>query len=106
MIKSLIKELAHDQITLSQALTRSKLIQSKLKVDAFKSWLANEMSGYSNDKEVPSYRILDTKILGNFADDFGRQWTNVPLMLQELGASIGMNLYSYTETGSINSIET
>jgi hypothetical protein len=105
MIKELITELAYDKITLAQALTRAKLIQAKLKSDVFKSWLANELNGYPDPQKVPEYRIMNIKIVGDFVDDFGRQWKNAPLMLQELSKSIGIDLYEHRETGSIKSIE-
>jgi hypothetical protein len=105
MITELITELSYDKITLAQALTRAKLIQSKLKSELFKSWLANELNGYSELSEVPAYRIINIKIVGDFADDFGRQWKNTPLLLQDLGKSMGIDLYEYHEMGSIKSIE-
>ena len=105
MITELITELAYDKITLAQGLTRAKLIQSKLKSDLFKSWLGNELNGYTDSKDIPDYRILNVKIVGDFVDDFGRQLKNAPLMLQELNESIGIDLYEHRETGSIKSIE-
>lgn len=59
MIKELIYDLAHDKISLSQALTRSKLVASKVKNDALKAWLVNELEGYdSMDDSLPKYRKL------------------------------------------------
>jgi len=47
MIKDLIKDLAYDNIELSQALTRAKLIASKVKNDIFKQWLIKECRRYT-----------------------------------------------------------
>lgn len=105
MIKNLIKDLAYDSITLSQGLTRAKLIQSKLKVDELKNWLSNELSGYSNDKDVPEYRVFHVRIVGHFVGAFGREWRNTPLMLDELGKSLDINFYEHTELGGIKGIE-
>jgi len=105
MIKDLITDLAYEKISLAQGLTRAKLIQSKLKSDIFKSWLINELNGYDNDQEIPEYRILNVKIVGDFVGYFDKQWRNVPLMLQELGKSLGINVYEYKESSSIKLIE-
>ncbi|HLP34247.1 MAG TPA: hypothetical protein VK202_12275, partial [Bacteroidia bacterium] len=105
MIKSLIKDLAYDNITLSQGLTRAKLLQSKLKIDELKNWLSNELGGYTDDKNVPDYRTFHIKIVGDFIDNFGREWRNAPLMLDELGKSLDIDFYEHTETGGIKGIE-
>ncbi len=105
MIKSLIKDLAYDNITLSQGLTRAKLVQSKLKVDELKNWLTNELNGYSDKDDVPDYRTIQVKIIGHFVDDFGREWRNAPLMLDELGKDLDINFYEHTALGSIKAIE-
>jgi len=105
MIKNLIKDLAYDSITLSQGLTRAKLLQSKLKINELKNWLSNELGGYSDDKDVPDYRIFHVKIVGHFIDNFGREWRNAPLMLDELGKSFDINFYEHTEKGGIKGIE-
>lgn len=57
MIKQLITDIAYDNIKLSQALTRSKLIANKIKNETFMSWLKNELEGYDFDNEnLPDYR--------------------------------------------------
>ncbi len=105
MIKTLIKDLAYDSITLSQGLTRAKLLQSKLKIDELKNWLANELGGYSVKENIPEYRIFQVKIIGHFVDNFGREWRNAPLMLDELGKSLDINFYEHTEIGGIKGLE-
>lgn len=59
MIKQLIKDIAFDSIRLSQGLTRSKLIENKIKNETFKKWINKELEGYDFDDEyLPSYRIV------------------------------------------------
>ncbi|MCE3076740.1 AbiTii domain-containing protein [Chryseobacterium gwangjuense] len=62
MIKQLITDIAYDNITLTQALTRAKLIESKIKNKSFKDWLKNEIEGYDS-LEVPEYRIVVAPIV-------------------------------------------
>lgn len=47
MIKKLIKDLAFDNITLSQGLTRAKHIENQVKNKTFKNWLKKEPSPWS-----------------------------------------------------------
>ena len=59
MIKQLVKDIAFDNIKLSQALTRAKLIENQIKNATFKGWLNKELEGYKFDDEMlPSYRKI------------------------------------------------
>jgi hypothetical protein len=63
MIKQLIKDLALDDITLSKALTKMKIIQNKVKNETLKNWLIKELSGYDfDDKFLPDYRRVYSEI--------------------------------------------
>lgn len=57
MIKQLITDIAFDKIKLSQALTRTKLVENKIKNETLKKWLNKELEGYEfGDKYLPGYR--------------------------------------------------
>jgi hypothetical protein len=57
MITQLIHDIAFDNIKLSQALTRSKIVENKINNDNFKQWLKKELEGYKfNDILLPEYR--------------------------------------------------
>lgn len=59
MIKQLIEDLAYDQITLGQGLTRAKLIASKTQNPILKEWVNQELQGYGNDGDkLPKYRKI------------------------------------------------
>lgn len=63
MIKELIIDIAYDKITVSQALTRAKLIANQLKNDIFKNWLNKELNGYEYlDEFLPEYRKIWAEI--------------------------------------------
>ena len=67
MIKQLITDVAFENITLSQALTRSKIVAAILDNKIFTTWLKNEIEGY-DDVELPSYRKIyaPTKLVAEF----------------------------------------
>jgi hypothetical protein len=76
MIKELITDLAFDKITLSQALTRAKLIARQIKNDTFKNWLNKELNGYEyDDTLLPSYRKIWAEIKLTAEFPFGRTQT-------------------------------
>ncbi|MDR2047068.1 MAG: hypothetical protein LBP79_04100 [Clostridiales bacterium] len=59
MAKSkIIKELANNEITLEVALKRLLVLASDLEDDTIKYWVEKELSGYSKDDELPSYRYI------------------------------------------------
>lgn len=76
MIKELITDLAFDKITLSQALTRAKLIARQIKNDTFRNWLSKELNGYEyDDALLPSYRKIWAEIKLTAEFPFGRTRT-------------------------------
>jgi len=63
MINELITDIAYDKITVSQGLTRAKLIARQIKNDTFKSWLNKELNGYDyEDPLMPEYRKIWAEI--------------------------------------------
>lgn len=59
MIKQLIKDIAFDNIKISQALTRAKLIENQIKNQTFRHWINKELEGYEfDDKLLPPYRKI------------------------------------------------
>lgn len=83
MIKQLITDIAYDNIKLSQALTRSKLIANKIKNETFMSWLKNELEGYDFDSEnLPDYRKVYSE-MSLIAKYVGGQEQEVPFTIPE-----------------------
>jgi len=62
MIKELITDIAYDNITLSQALTRAKLIAYKIDNEDFRLWIDNELNGYPDHNLLPSYRVISCEL--------------------------------------------
>ncbi|MCR9172893.1 MAG: hypothetical protein NXI10_10390 [bacterium] len=76
MIKELIRDIAYDKITVSQALTRAKLIARQVKNDTFTNWLNKELNGYEyDDALLPEYRKIWAEIHLTAELPFGRQQT-------------------------------
>lgn len=59
MIKNLISDLIHKNISLSEALTRAKLISLEIDNETFRNWLKRELEGYNyDDEDLPPYRQI------------------------------------------------
>ncbi|MBO0939038.1 hypothetical protein J2I47_20965 [Fibrella sp. HMF5335] len=58
MIKHLIEDLAYDKITLSQGLTRAKLIAGRTQASNLREWVNQELQGYKDDLHLPDYRVI------------------------------------------------
>jgi hypothetical protein len=99
MIKQLITDIAFDNIKLSQALTRAKLIENKIKNDIFKKWLNNELEGYEyDDIYLPQYRKIRSQIYLIAEFPFGQTKTfpvELPSELSEI------NYHKITESIAI-----
>lgn len=103
MIKDLIRDLAFDKITLSQALTRAKLIARQIKNDTFKNWLNKELNGYEHDDTLlPMYRKIWAEIHLTVEFPFGRIQT-FPVVLDDKHKDIEelLNFHRVTEPISI-----
>jgi hypothetical protein len=83
MIKQLIKDIVYESISLSKALTISKLIAAKIKNQIFKDWLIKELEGYKfDDAQIPEYRKIWSPITLNAEFPYGRTQA-VPVILND-----------------------
>lgn len=102
MIKQLIEDLTFDKISLSQALTRAKIIAYKVNNDAFKDWITGEIKGYSK-RELPEYRIIPCDIFAEVFIPFQGTKT-IPMDVTNLKDWAGE--YSFNEMRMTQSIGT
>lgn len=62
MIKQLIMDLSYDNITLSKALMRAKIIAHRIENPEFKDWIKKELNGYVVGDSIPEYRQLQCEL--------------------------------------------
>lgn len=83
MIKQLISDIAFDVIKLSQALTRAKIVESKIKNATFKRWISRELEGYDyQDESLPKYRKIWSVVNLTVEFEFGRT-EDFPVILND-----------------------
>lgn len=86
MINELIRDLVYEKISLSQALTRSKLIARQIKNETFKNWLSKELNGYEyKDILLPKYRKIRAEVKLTVEFPFGQHQTFPVVLDKELG---------------------
>lgn len=103
MIKQLIADLSYDKISLTQGLSRAKLIGYELNNSDFKNWIVNESNGYSVDDQLPDYRIISCDTFA-VVETYGGKRT-VPINLHELDDSMGGKIYDMNVRHSIVNLE-
>ena len=107
MIKELIKDLTYEKISLSQALSRAKLIAFDIQNLDFKNWISKELNGYNNQKDkLPEYRIIECDIFGIIENHFiGRK--QVPMDVSNLNKELDLktNIYEMRILQSVSTIE-
>ncbi|WP_312323794.1 hypothetical protein [Soonwooa sp.] len=105
MIKELIEDLTFDKITLSQALTRAKIIAYKINNDNFKDWLQSEISGYKGN-ELPNYRIINCDVFADvFAPFTGNRTVPMDVSALENDLELEYSFYKMRMTQSIGTLE-
>jgi len=106
MIKELIEDLTFDKITLSQALTRAKIIAYKINNSDFKNWIQAEINGYK-DSELPDYRIIDCSVFAEIFDVLRGGTRTIPMDVSNLEKDMNLkySFYKMRITQSIGTIE-
>lgn len=89
MAKSrIIKDLANGIVDTQTALKRTKILLQDLKNNDILDWVNNEIGGYSNDTDVPEYRIISGQLYGTyFKGSLANHmiYPDVPLPLGKMG---------------------
>lgn len=95
MAKSkIIKEIANEEVSLQVSLKRALIIASDIGNESFKKWIQKELSGYSENDDLPPYRVFK----GVFKVSYfmmGRQRKDEPMSVSALFGDDHDNLNFY-----------
>jgi hypothetical protein len=83
LIDEIIEILSADEPNLTNALLKTKILLHKLGKSDLIEWVNNEINGYSEDVEVPRYRLVNAQVLANFAN-MAYQYSRHPIPLSHL----------------------
>ena len=79
IIQQLQDDIFDQNINLASVLLKAKILAYRLGHDAFKSWVDNELNGYSDGDDIPYYRRYPAYNYGDFLDSSGRRIENRPI---------------------------
>lgn len=78
LLDEIVRIAADSQQSLTELLRRCLILAYQLKNDELKSWLRQELDGYSSADGLPSYRFVHIGALGTFSDGYNSR-DRVPL---------------------------
>lgn len=108
MIKQLIEDLTFDRISLSQALTRAKIIAYKINNTQFKEWIGFELNSYPDYTKIPPYRTIPCDIFAEVNHPFQGTYTipfDVSVLDKEFTEKKGLSFYKMNLLQSIPTLE-
>lgn len=87
LISDIIGDLVDQQTSLASALTKTKVLATRIGNQNLLEWVNFELKGYPNTRSLPEYRKLSGTIIGDFMNR-GRHVTNYPIPLPEFGGDV------------------
>lgn len=83
LLDEIIADLSSDKPNLTNALLKTNVLLHRLGKKDLIEWVNNEVNGYSEDSQLPPYRVVNAEVLANFAN-MAYQYTNHPIPLSHL----------------------
>lgn len=104
LISDIINDLVDDQLSLSVALNKTKILATRINNSNLLNWVNNELKGYPNKNSLPAYRKTQGSIIGDFMN--GRQHvSNYPIPLPDLGEEMEKEMHSFCLYDSVATLE-
>lgn len=92
-------------IGLPTLLRKCTLLASRLESEELKVWINCELSGYSNNDELPEYRKLKVNSKGHFSGAFGSGLRNADIPLSSVPEQLRESLGSHHLKESVAALE-
>lgn len=86
-------------------LRKCKILAVRLGSNEFKSWVENELNGYSERSEIPEYRIMKVGCKGHFSGGFGSGIKNADIPSRCISEKFRDGLFTSYLAQPISSIE-
>ena len=71
ILETIQAEIVDDNNSIASTLLKLRLLAAKLGSDEFAEWIKNEAEGYSQDADIPTYRVAPISFSGTFRGPFG-----------------------------------
>ena len=76
--------MSSEDSNLENALIKTKVLLHKMGEKSLLTWVNSELNGYSNQDDIPTYRIVSTNIYGTATNGYTTRWENHPLPIYHL----------------------
>ena len=83
LLDEIIELLGDESGSLADALLKTKILLHQIGRKELVQWVNNELNGYPDDSDVPSYRIVPSHVVGNVSNLAWRS-ASQPLPIQHL----------------------
>jgi len=104
LIDEIIEILSSENCNLENALIKTKILLHKMGEKELLPWVNQELNGYDNIEDLPSYRKIKCIVVGSF-QNYTTRYTNHPLPVMHLNKEQSDFFTKIKFTNSISTIE-
>jgi hypothetical protein len=104
LLDEIIELLSDKNGSLTDALLKTKVLMHKIGHKELADWVNDELNGYPKEKQVPSYRIVHSQVMGNIQNMIAIHGSQ-PLPTGHLPEKIRKYLHEHEMRQSINVLE-
>jgi AbiTii len=104
LLNELISNLSGEQPSLTDALMKTKVLLHQLGRKDLVAWVNLELDGYSNDVQVPEYRVVNAQVRASISDGFHSQ-NDQPLPTHHLAEDIRLRFERCQIRESVSTLE-
>lgn len=104
LIDDIIELLSDRKGSLTDALLKTKVLMHKIGHKELAEWVNDELNGYPEDKPVPPYRVINSRLVGNL-QNIAYFHNNVSLPTQHLSANARKHFQENQMRESISVLE-
>lgn len=104
LLDEIIDLLMNEAGSLNEALLKTKVLLHKIGQKELAEWVNNEISGYNDPESVPSYRIIQARMMGNIAN-IRFMYQNQTLPVSHLDKNFRDHLQTVTLEQSLGVLE-
>ena len=91
LIGDIINDLVDDQLSISVALNKTKILATRIGNQNLLEWVNRELKGYPHREALPAYRKANGTIIGDFLNGTHKV-SNFPISLPEVGDGLDEKL--------------
>ncbi|MCY4779267.1 hypothetical protein ORI89_06375 [Sphingobacterium sp. UT-1RO-CII-1] len=95
LLELIINELAINNVLISEPLLKTKVLASRIKNSYLLEWVNSELNGYSEDTNLPDYRVEYGVLIGNYINN-GFQISNAQIPVPNISKEF-KDLYTKIE---------